>query len=128
MKLTQLLLAITTAAAFSSCATPPHAAPGSVDHVVLMWQKRPGNTDDQKTLLEAAEPLREIPGVISIDPGTALESPRDVVDDSFDVCYVVRFDSEKSLRDYDQNPIHQKQLNGVLKPFVNKFLIYDVKH
>ena len=125
MKFPAVLALATTLA---SCAPNTAPAPGSVDHIVLVWQKRPGNKEDQKYLIDAAEPLRKIPGVLAIDPGTALASPRSVVDDSFDVAYVVRFDTENSLRAYDQNPIHQKQLNTVLKPIARKFLIYDVIH
>lgn len=117
------------AATFSliSCATiAPPAAKGTVDHVVLMWQKRPGNADDRQALRTACSELRVIPGIKFLDSGTALASDRPVVDDSFDIGLVVRFDSAQSLHAYETDPRHLKKVTEVLKPLTKKFVVYDI--
>ncbi len=124
MKPIAALLAII---ALSSCATiAPPAAHGSVDHVVLMWQKRPGNASDRATLLAACSELRVIPGIKFLDTGTALSSERPVVDDSFDVGLTVRFDSAQSLHGYETNPLHLKKVNEILKPLTRRIQVYDI--
>lgn len=125
----KLFLTLGAFACLISCAAiAPPAASGTVDHVVLMWQKNPGNTADRQTLLAACDELRAIPGIQSLDTGTALASDRPVVDDSFDVGLVVRFNSEKSLHGYETSPLHLKKVNEVLKPLTRKIVVYDVLH
>jgi len=112
-----------------SCATTriaPPAKSGTVDHVVMLWQKRPGNAADTKALRDAAVNLRDIPGILFIDHGTPLQSSRDVVDDSFDVGYVMRFDSAASLHAYDTHPAHVEQVEKVIRPLTRKVVVYDI--
>jgi Stress responsive A/B Barrel Domain len=123
----KLILALAAALSLISCATiAPPAAHGTVDHVVLMWQKRPGNTADRQALLAACSELRVIPGIKFLDAGTALASDRPVVDDSFDVGLTVRFDSAQSLQAYETDPRHVKKVNEVLKPLTKKIVVYDI--
>lgn len=123
----KLPLTLVASACLISCATiAPLAKPGTVDHVVLMWQKYPGNTADRHALLAACTELRSIPGIQFLDTGTALASDRPVVDDSFDVGLIVRFDSKKSLHRYETSPLHLKKVTEVLKPLTRKIVVYDV--
>lgn len=121
------ILALAASLSLISCATiAPPAGPGTVDHVVLIWQKRPGNAADRQVLLAACSELRVIPGIKFLDAGTALASERPVVDDSFDLGLVMRFDSAKSLHAYETDPRHVKKLNEVLKPLTKKIVVYDI--
>ena len=121
------LLALTAVLSLVSCAgIAPPAPKGSVDHVVLMWQKRPGNAADRQKLMTACDELRVIPGIQILDTGSALSSDRPVVDDSFDLGLTVRFDSVKSLRAYETNPLHVKKKNEVLLPLTKKIVVYDI--
>ena len=121
------ILALAASLSLISCATiAPPAGPGTVDHVVLIRQKRPGNAADRQALLAACSELRVIPGIKFLDTGTALASERPVVDDSFDLGLVMRFDSAKSLHAYETDPRHVKKLNEVLKPLTKKIVVYDI--
>lgn len=113
--------------ALVSCATlAPPAAHGTVDHVVLVWLKRPGNATDRQAVLTAANDLRVIPGIRFLDTGTALASDRPIVDDSFDIGLTMRFESVKALRAYEGDPRHVKKVTEVLKPLSKKLLVYDI--
>jgi Stress responsive A/B Barrel Domain len=119
--------ALIFALALASCATiSPPAAKGTVDHVVLIWLKRPGNAADRQAILAASNDLRTIPGIHFLDAGTALASDRPIVDDSFDVGLTIRFDSAKSLHAYETHPLHVKKVTEVLKPLARKFVVYDI--
>jgi hypothetical protein len=123
----KFLAAIVLSFALASCATiAPPAPSGSVDHVVLIWLKRPGNPQDRQSVKSAADELRAIPGIRFLDHGTPLPSARPVVDDSFDVGFVMRFDSAASLDAYEKNPLHVKKVTDVLLPLSKKILVYDI--
>lgn len=125
----KLLLALTVPFLFASCATiAPPTPKGGVEHVVLMWQKRPGNTADQKAVIAACEDLRAVPGVRSLYTGTTLASDRPIVNASFDVGLIVRFDSAQALRNYETNPLHLSKKTEVLLPLTRKILVYDIIH
>lgn len=121
------LLAILASFALVSCATiAPPAPKGSIDHVVLVWLKRPGNAADRQALLDAGKDLRSIPGIRSLDQGVPHPSERPTVDDSFDIGYVMRFDSAKALEAYAVHPLHQEKVTKVLKPLSKKIVVYDI--
>jgi hypothetical protein len=125
------LLALLPVFALASCATSPLSPPaqaGTVDHVVLMWLKRPGNLEDKLALAKAARELRAIPGTVIFDHGTALKSDRPVVDDSFDFALISRFQSSEALHAYETHPLHVQKVNEVIKPLSKKILVYDVTH
>jgi len=123
------VIALAAALSLVSCASStiaPPAAKGTVDHVVLMWQKRPGNVADRAKLTAACDELRALDGIRFLDHGTALASERPVVDDSFDLGMIVRFDSAKSLHAYETDPRHVKKVNEVLKPLTKRIQVYDI--
>lgn len=121
-------LAASLMLALVSCTTTlaPPAPVGTVDHVVLVWLKRPGNEQDRKALREAGDRLRSIPGILFLDHGTPLASDRPVVDDSFDVGFVMRFKSKAALDAYEPHPDHMKEVENVIKPLSRKVVVYDI--
>jgi hypothetical protein len=120
------LIALVLAGLLSSCATiAPPAPSGSVDHVVMFWQKNPGNAADRKKITDAMDRLRVIEGITALDYGTAVPSNRPVVDDSFDVALLVRFKDAKALQAYETDPRHTKEVKEVLLPLTKKIQVYD---
>jgi Stress responsive A/B Barrel Domain len=121
------ILILAASLALTSCATiAPPAAKGTVDHVVLIWLKRPGNATDRQAILSASNDLRVIPGIQFLDAGTALASDRPVVDDSFDIGLTMRFVSAAALVAYEKDPRHVQKVTEVLKPLSKKILVYDI--
>ncbi len=122
----KLLSALLTAVFLASCATiAPPAKPGTVDHVVLVWLKRPANENDKQALINKSRELRTIPGIRFLDSGTALPSERPIVDDSFDIAVVMRFDSPAALNAYAVHPAHVRAKEELLR-LSRRILVYDV--
>ena len=129
MKLAKQFLAslsVVSALLLASCSTVPAAKPGNVSHVVLIWLNKKGDAATRAKVIETAKSFRtQIPGILAMSVGEPLPSDRPVVDSSFDVGLVIRFESKEALAAYEKNPIHQKAVNEVLKPAAKKLLVYD---
>ncbi|CAN5809362.1 hypothetical protein BH11VER1_BH11VER1_03630 [soil metagenome] len=99
---------------------------GEVEHVVLIWLKAHGNPAQRDKIVASTKDFQKhIPGIISISTGTVLPSDRPVVDDSFDIALVVRFENKAALANYEKHPVHTKAVTEVLKPLAGKILVYD---
>lgn len=96
-----------------------------VHHIVLMWQKLPGNPTHRKQLIEAGQKFADIPGVKSVSAGRAILSDRDIVDDSFDVALVLSFEDKAALQTYLDHPDHLQAVTDTLQPLVDKIVVYD---
>jgi hypothetical protein len=125
----EIAAATQAAVAEATRAAPPVAVAssrsGQVEHVVVMWLKKPGDAAARKALLAAGETFKQIPGVVSVTGGEVMKSDRAVVDSSYDVAFVVTFKDADALKAYGPHPIHQKMVEEVVKPNVEKFLVYD---
>lgn len=131
MILRRLFLLSTLAAcsfAFSSCAelnSPKMPQAGQVEHVVMVWLKHAGDAKERTKLVEEARKLKAIPGVLSVSGGTPIPSKRPIVDASFDVGFVIRFENAAAMNSYLTHPIHVKLTNEVLKPASRKVVVHD---
>ena len=117
-----------SAALLTSCAQFGYqkaAAPGEVEHVVLVWQKKKGDAATRAKIIETAHTFRDIPGILSLSAGEPISSERPVVDSSFDVAIVIRFANKAALDAYEKNPKHVKAVEEVLKPAVGKLVVHD---
>jgi hypothetical protein len=96
-----------------------------VHHIVLLWQKLPGNPTHRKQLIEACQEFAKIPGVKGVRVGRSVLSNREVVDDSFDVALVLSFNDKYALQSYIDHPDHQQAMKDTLEPLVQKIVVYD---
>jgi hypothetical protein len=123
------LLAVAAVAVFSTAcqSTVPAPAAGQIDHVVLVWLKEPGNEAVRQRLIAEASTFPDrIPGILSLSAGAPLSSDRPVVDDTFDVGFVMRFVDREALAAYEVHPVHQAAVTNVLAPAAQRFVVYDV--
>ena len=97
-------------------------------HVVVCWLKSPGDAAArQRVIAESKAFVGVIPGLLDVRAGATLPSTRPAVDTSFDVAMVMTFADEAALRAYDLHPRHQQALHGVLRPLVERLVIYDFR-
>ncbi len=99
----------------------------AIEHIVFVWLKRPGDKGDRERLVAAAlrldAEIRELRGVRS---GVPVPSSRPMVDDTFDVAFLMRFDSAADLVAYEKNAQHAAAVRDLLKPLSRRVLVYDV--
>lgn len=131
MKNAIAFLAIASLTFLSSCTSCPFGCEitpkGKVEHVVLVWLKKPGDAADCAKVISAAKMFQaEIKEIQHLSVGTPLASDRPVVDDSFDVGLVMRFANPGDLGTYEKHPVHVKAVKEVLQPIAKKLLVYDV--
>lgn len=131
MKNATLIFAAAAALVLSSCAACPlghkSTAKGKVEHIVLIWLKRPGNAADRATVIADARKLQaQIPQIQHLSVGPALPSARSIVDDSFDVGLVMSFASKADMDAYEQHPVYRRAMTAPMKPVVAKILVYDI--
>ena len=112
---------------FMGCATESkQARAGKFYHVGLVWLKEPGNPEHRQEIIQAAHSFaREIPEVQHLAVGQSPPSTSPYVDDSFDICFVMRLDDQAALERYEKHPVHQKSAQEVFLPLSQKFLFYD---
>jgi|SRR5688572_1664753 len=110
----------------SACTSSNAAALGRLHHVGLVWLEEPGNEADRQRLIDAAhEFLREIPEVRRLSVGQASPRESQLVDSSFDLCFVMEFDDQAAMDRYAKHPIHEKAAQEVFLPLARKLLFYD---
>jgi hypothetical protein len=114
----------------SGCASPSksccNTGSSQVQHIVVCWLKAPGNVTDRQRLIDTSRSFQgKIPGLLSVTAGTVLPSKRIGVESTFDVAVVMTFVDESALAEYEAHPVHQQAVKEVLKPLVERFVIYD---
>lgn len=104
---------------------PPAEAQSRVHHLVVVWLKQPGDAQAQAKVIEATRRLEGIPGVLSVSVGRTFPNYRAVVDDSFDVALVIQLTDQEALKIYQTHPLHEQLKREVLKPLVDRFIVYN---
>lgn len=124
-----LSASLLTSALLTSCAQfgyqrTPKA--GEIEHVVLVWLKDHGNSSQRDKMIAVTRSFqKDIPGIVSISAGDVLPSDRPIVDDSFDMGLVVRFENKAALDAYEKHPVHVKAVKEILKPLAGRIVVYD---
>ncbi|MGQ8337855.1 Dabb family protein [Sunxiuqinia sp. A32] len=93
-------------------------------HHVFFWLKNPENEADCKRFEEGVNILITVPQIKISHVGKAVESPRDVVDDSFTYSYMAVFDSKADQDDYQVHPTHLKFVEEY-GDLWEKVIVYD---
>lgn len=105
-----------------------NGAPGTVEHVVIVWLKVPGDPAARSRIIDASQVLRTIPGVVSLKAGTMIPGMRPIVDSSFDIALSVSFTDAEAMQHYLTHPTHVQLVEVTLKPLVNKIRVYDFRY
>ena len=122
-----IAVALVGAIFLTGCATSTkQATAGKFYHVGLVWLKEPGNAEHRQEIIAAAHSFaREIPEVQFLSVGQSPPSTSSYVDDSFDICFVMRLEDKAALDRYGKHPVHQKAAQEVFLPLSQKILFYD---
>jgi hypothetical protein len=92
----------------------------------LVWLKEPGNAEHRQKIIAAAHSFgHDIPEVEFLSVGQSPPSTSSYVDDSFDICFVIRLEDKAALDRYGKHPVHAKAAQEVFLPLSRKILFYD---
>ena len=97
----------------------------SLNHVVLVWLKDPGNEAQIDAIIDNVGSLTAIPGVLAVSAGRAIPSERTIVDDSFTVGVNIVLGSTDDIADYVKHPIHTEYIGKYIEGKAARILIYD---
>lgn len=112
----------------SACATKSARSSRGIEHVVIVWLKRPGNERDKAQLVAASEEMqRRLPVIRGLSYGRPLPGNRPSVDDTFDLAFVMSFADKENLAAYQRSAVHQRAAKETLAPLSRKILIYDIE-
>jgi len=93
-------------------------------HHVFFWLKEPSNPEARKQFENGLKELIKVPQIQSSHIGKPVESPREVVDDSFTYSYLAFFENKEDQDTYQTHPIHLKFVDDC-KHLWEKVVVYD---
>ena len=93
-------------------------------HHVFFWLKDPKDQEARKQFEDGLQGLITVPQIQSSHIGTPVESPREVVDDSFTYSYMAFFKSKEDQNIYQTHPIHLKFIEDC-QHLWEKVVVYD---
>jgi hypothetical protein len=100
---------------------------GSRLHVVLFWLKPDTPASERAAIpTEMAAKAAAIDGLDAVWCGAPAGTPRDVVDNSYDLMLVMRFRDAAAAKAWDDDAIHLA-LVARFKPHFAKVVVYDGK-
>lgn len=117
-----LLLAVVL---ISSCQNHSNSE-GQLKHVVLCWLKDQ-KPETKASFINSVKSLSEIPTVKKVEVGAIERSSEPVADNSFDLAFIISFNSKADLNEYLTHPKHIAAVQSVLKPSLKKVIVYDFK-
>ena len=93
-------------------------------HHVFFWLKDPKSAEAREQFKNGLSELIKVPQIQSSHIGTPVESPREVVDDSFTYSYMAFFKSIEDQTIYQTHPIHLKFIEDC-QHLWEKVVVYD---
>ena len=93
-------------------------------HHVFFWLKEPDNSNAREQFEQGLNKLITVPQIQSHHLGTPVESPREVVDDSFTYSYMAFFKSKEDQEIYQTHPIHLRFIEDC-QHLWKKVVVYD---
>ena len=93
-------------------------------HSVYFWLKNSGNKEDKAKLIEGLKKLSKVKTIKNFYIGQAAATRRDVIDSSYDVSWLLFFDSATDQDSYQTDPVHLKFIEECSSLW-SKVVVYD---
>ena len=79
----------------------------------------------QTQIITASRELAAVPGVREVRAGRVVKGQRAVVEDSYDVALMLRFDDEAALAAYIEHPLHKALVRQHIAPLMARYQVMD---
>lgn len=93
-------------------------------HHVYFWLKRPGSAEDRDAIVAGLKALSAAPDIAGWHIGVPAMTPREVVDNSYAVSWLLMFDNKEAQDRYQVAPIHQKFIDDCAR-YWDRVVVYD---
>ena len=97
---------------------------GMFIHHVYFWLKNSGNKDDKAKLIEGLKKLSKVSTIRNFYIGQPAATRREVIDSSYDVSWLLFFDSAGDQESYQTDPVHLKFVEEC-SALWTKVVVYD---
>lgn len=98
---------------------------GRFVHTVFFWLKNPDNEAEKEQFVQGTRGfLSKVKVIKSVHLGAPAGTPREVVDNSYDVCLVVTFDTKEDQDIYQQHEAHLQYIEEY-KQLWKRVQVYD---
>ena len=97
---------------------------GMFIHHVYFWLKNPGNKEDKAKLIEGLKKLSKVKTIKNFYIGQPAATRREVIDSSYDVSWLLFFDSAAAQDSYQTDPVHLKFVEECSSLW-QKVVVYD---
>ena len=105
------------------------SAPKAADpfiHSVYFWLNKEATPSDHLKFEETLNMLKKIRGVKKLYVLKPANTPRDVVDNSYDFALIIHFKNREAQNAYQVDPIHQQAVD-IMRPLIDRFVVYDAQ-
>lgn len=126
-RLTSFIATACLLVAWAAAQNPAPATPakGQLHQIGFVWLNEPGSAADRQKIIDAVHQFgREIPEVKSVAVGKSDGISDPYTDASYDVSFILTFESEAARLRYNAHPVHEKAAKEVFLPLSKKFLFY----
>ena len=97
----------------------------SIHHIVMLWFPPTTSVVYLEEVIQKTRQLADIEGVHNLKVGTAINSERTIVDDSFDIGISMQFNSLNDMKRYLKHPRHQAFVKRYIKGKASRLVVYD---
>lgn len=97
---------------------------GMFIHHVYFWLKNAGNNEDKAKLVEGLKKLSKVKTIKNFYIGQPAATKREVIDSSYDVSWLLFFDSAADEEIYQNDPVHLKFIQECSSLW-QKVVVYD---
>ena len=97
---------------------------GMFIHHVYFWLKNPGNAEDKAKLIDGLKKLSKVKTIKEHYIGQPAATRRGVIDSSYDVSWLLFFDTAAAQDSYQTDPIHLKFVEECSSVWT-KVVVYD---
>jgi hypothetical protein len=93
-------------------------------HHVYFWLKNPDSKEDLARLIAGLQKLSGVPAIRQFHIGQPADTNRGVIDTSYDVSWLLLFDSAADQASYQTDPVHLKFVDECSSLW-SKVVVYD---
>jgi hypothetical protein len=97
---------------------------GMFIHHVYFWLNKPGNKEDKAKLIDGLKKLSKVSTIKNHYIGQPAATHREVIDSSYDVSWLLFFDSAADQDSYQTDPVHLKFIEECSSVW-KKVVVYD---